>query len=151
MKNSTLTIGLILLVLTSFSQGKNEMDLFLHKVVSPEKIVSYNMDGYESEKMFYIPKKGIKFNITNNRIVLKKEGEKLVIPYIEINVDKDVNDTSKIEHTFFYQSTDKEVEAVLYKRDEIDEKGVKTTYSFTIDDKTYDFINFFPNGTPYEN
>jgi len=150
MKNLTLTIGLILLTLTSFGQEKNEMDLFVHKVVKPEKIVAYTMVGYESEKMFYIPKKGIKFNITEDKIVLKKKGKKLVIPYSEVETEKISDGESNREDTFFYKSKG-DVNSILYKRNEFFEKGVKTTYSFTFDNVKYDFINFFPNGTPYKN
>ncbi len=149
MRNLTLTIGLILLTLTSFGQEKNEMDLFVHKVIKPEKIVAYTMDGYESKKMFYLPKKGIKFSITDDKIVLKKRGGKLVIPYSEVETEKKKKKKSDRENTFFYKEKGDAV-SILYKRNEIFEKGVKTTYSFTFDNVKYDFVNFFPNGTPYK-
>ncbi len=150
MRNLTLTIGLILLSLSAFSQSSNEMDLFIHKVIKAKNIVSYTLPGYESEKLFFVPKKGMKFKILDDKIILKKRGKKFVIPYVEVETENISDEHSNRKNTFFYQSKSLDYGSVLYKRHEIHEKGMRTTYSFTIDNTTYDFVNFYANGTPYK-
>jgi len=145
MKNLTLTIGLILLSIMSFGQKSSKIESFVDKAIKDKYIVK---DTSEDNR-FLLPKNGIVFSILEDRIVLTKKNQKLVISYEEIYADTVVNGPSVIENFFFYVSEGDE-ESVLYKRNETCEGRTKTTYRFKEDNTTYSFINFFPNGTPYK-